>query len=50
MENRRTASLELIYFYLNRGDSGHAESQLIILSENLPEDPQLHSQVADLFL
>jgi Tfp pilus assembly protein PilF len=48
-ENRRTASLELIQFYLDRGDRGHAESQLIILSENLPEDPQLHSQVADLF-
>jgi tetratricopeptide (TPR) repeat protein len=48
-ENRRTASLELIHFYLGRGDMGHAESQLIILSENLPEDPKLHTQVADLF-
>jgi tetratricopeptide (TPR) repeat protein len=48
-ENRRIASLELIHFYFDRGDLGHAESQLIILSENLPEDPALHTQVADLF-
>jgi tetratricopeptide (TPR) repeat protein len=47
--NRRTASLELVNFYLSRGDSGHAESQLIILSDNLPEDSQLHTRVADLF-
>ena len=47
--NRRAASLDLIKFYLDRGDMGHAESQLIILSDNLPEDPQLHSQVADLY-
>ncbi|HXX15079.1 MAG TPA: tetratricopeptide repeat protein [Candidatus Eremiobacteraceae bacterium] len=46
--NRRTASLELINFYLARGDAGHAESQLIILSDNLPEDPQLHTRVGDL--
>jgi tetratricopeptide (TPR) repeat protein len=48
-ENRRIASMELIHFYLNRGDSGHAESQLIILSENLPQNPELHTRVADLF-
>jgi len=47
--NRLTASLEMINFYLERGDSGHAESQLIILSDNLPEDPQLHTRVADLY-
>lgn len=47
--NRLTASLEMIDFYLERGDSGHAESQLIILSDNLPEDPQLHTRVADLY-
>jgi Tfp pilus assembly protein PilF len=47
--SRRIASLELINFYLERGDSGHAESQLIILADNLPEDPQLHARVGDLF-
>jgi len=47
--NRLTASLEMINFYLERGDSGHAESQLIILSDNLPEDPQLHTRVGDLY-
>jgi Flp pilus assembly protein TadD len=47
--NRRAATLELINFYLKRGDSGHAESQLMILSDNLPEDPQLHNQVAGLY-
>ncbi len=47
--NRRAASLELINFYLDRGDTGHAESQLMILSDNLPEDPQLRTRVADLY-
>jgi Tfp pilus assembly protein PilF len=47
--NRRAASLELVDFYLARGDSGRAESQLIILSDNLPEDSQLHTRVAELF-
>jgi Tfp pilus assembly protein PilF len=47
--NRREATLELIHFYLDRGDTGRAESQLIILSDNLPEDPQLHTRMADLF-
>jgi Tfp pilus assembly protein PilF len=48
-ENRRAATLELVQFYLDRGDTGHAESQLIILADNLPEDAQLHTQVANLF-
>jgi tetratricopeptide (TPR) repeat protein len=48
--NRRAASLELINFYLERGDKGHAESQLMILSDNLPEDPQLHTRVGDLYV
>lgn len=47
--NRRAATLELINFYLERGDSGHAESQLMILSDNLPEDPRLHTRVAELY-
>jgi tetratricopeptide (TPR) repeat protein len=48
-ENRRAASLELIHYYLERGDTGHAESQLILLSGNLPEDPQLHTRVGNLY-
>jgi Flp pilus assembly protein TadD len=48
-DNRRDATLELINFYLERGDTGHAESQLMILSDNLPEDAQLHTQVAALY-
>jgi Flp pilus assembly protein TadD len=48
-ENRRSASLELIHYYLERGDIGHAESQLILLSGNLPEDPQLHTRVGNLY-
>ncbi len=47
--NRRAASLELINFYLDRGDTAHAESQLMILSDNVPEDPQLRTRVADLY-
>jgi tetratricopeptide (TPR) repeat protein len=47
--SRRAASLDLIDFYLKNGDFGHAESQLIILSDNLPEDPQLYNHVATLF-
>jgi tetratricopeptide (TPR) repeat protein len=47
--NRRAATFALIHFYLERGDNGHAESQLMILSDNLPEDPQLHAQVAELY-
>lgn len=50
VENRRAASLELIHFYLDRGDTGHAESQLILLSGNLPEDPEWHTRVAELYL
>jgi tetratricopeptide (TPR) repeat protein len=49
-DNRRAASLELIHFYLDRRDTGHAESQLIILSDNLPEDLQLRTRVADLYV
>jgi tetratricopeptide (TPR) repeat protein len=47
--SRRIASLELINFYLERGDFRHAESQLMILADNLPEDPQMHTRVGDLY-
>jgi Tfp pilus assembly protein PilF len=48
-DHRRESLFELVNFYLNRGDTGQAESQLIILSGNLPEDPVLHARVADLY-
>ena len=47
--NRRTALLERVSFYLDRGDTDHALSQLMILSDNLPEDPRLHLRVAELY-
>jgi len=47
--NRREALLELIHFYLDRGDTGHAESQLMILSDNLPHDATLHAEVGDMY-
>jgi len=47
--HRREALLQLINFYLQRGDTGQAESQLIVLSANLPEDVVLRTKVADLF-
>jgi tetratricopeptide (TPR) repeat protein len=48
-EHRRESLFELVRFYLQRKDFGQAESQLMILASNLPEDPVLRTQVADLF-
>jgi len=48
-DSRLTGSIELVNFYLNRGDTRHAESQLMILADNLPEDPQMHIRVGDLY-
>lgn len=48
-DHRRESLLELIDFYLQRKDTGQAESQLIVLSANLPEDPVLRAHVAGLF-
>lgn len=47
--SRRTASLDLVNFYLQHGDNRHAESQLMILADNLPEDPQMHTLVGNLY-
>src|SRR5271165_2286697 len=47
-ENRRDAAFELIDFYLQRHDFREAESQLLTLSGNLPDDPALQTRVADL--
>jgi tetratricopeptide (TPR) repeat protein len=48
-DHRRESLLELIRFYLQRKDAGQAESQLIVLSANLPEDVVLRTHVGDLF-
>ena len=48
-DRRHDALFELIHFYIERQDSAQAESHLIILAGNLPEDPVLHTRVADLF-
>lgn len=48
--NRREALFEMIDFYLRQNDIGSADSQLIVLTANLPEDPALHARVAGLFL
>jgi tetratricopeptide (TPR) repeat protein len=49
-DHRRQSLLELINFYLQRQDTGQAESQLIVLSANLPEDMVLRTHVGDLFM
>jgi tetratricopeptide (TPR) repeat protein len=48
-DHRRESLFELVNFYLQRGETAQAESQLIILSGNLPEDPVLHARVAELY-
>jgi tetratricopeptide (TPR) repeat protein len=48
-EHRRDALFGLINLYLEHGNTGNAESQLLILSANLPEEPALHCRVADLY-
>ena len=48
-DHRRDSLFELINLYLEQGDTGQAESQLLILSANLPQDPALHTRVADLY-
>jgi tetratricopeptide (TPR) repeat protein len=49
-ESRREAAFELVDFYLQRRDLRQAESQLITVSGNLPDDPALQIRVADLFM
>jgi tetratricopeptide (TPR) repeat protein len=49
-DHRRDAVFELIDFYLQRHDLRQAESQLLTLSANLPDDPALQTRVADLFM
>jgi tetratricopeptide (TPR) repeat protein len=47
---RRSARLELINFLLSRQMHGQAESELIALQSNLPQDPELIAKVGDLFM
>lgn len=47
---RRSARLELIHFLLARQLHGQAESELIALQNNLPNNPELTTQVGKLFL
>lgn len=47
---RRAGRLELIDFLLSHQVQGQAESELIALSSNLPDDPVLHAHTGDLFL
>lgn len=47
---RRSARLELINFLLARQLHGQAESELIALESNLPQDPELITEVGGLFM
>jgi len=47
--NRRDARIELIQFLLKEKATDRAESELIALASNLPADPALHLQTAQLF-
>jgi tetratricopeptide (TPR) repeat protein len=47
---RRAVRLELTNFLLSRGAHGQAESELIALVGNLPNDPDLMAHVGDLFM
>lgn len=49
-DKRRAARLELIDFLLARNSKGQAESELIALLGNLPDDSALHKHVGDLFM
>ncbi|HEY2384889.1 MAG TPA: tetratricopeptide repeat protein [Terriglobia bacterium] len=49
-ENRRAALFEMIDFYLRQNNYGAADSELTVLSANIPEDPNTHARVAGLFL
>jgi tetratricopeptide (TPR) repeat protein len=47
--NRREALFEMVDFYLAHNDLGSADSELMVLSSNLPPDSQLHANVAERF-
>lgn len=48
--NRREALFELIEFYLQHNDYSSADSELLVLSDNLPDDVNLRTRVGALFL
>lgn len=47
---RRAARVELIDFLLSHQLQGQAESELVALASNLPDDSALHANLGDLFL
>lgn len=47
---RRSARLELINFLLTRQMHGQAESELIALQSNLPQDPEFITKIGGLFM
>lgn len=48
--HRRTARLELIEFLLRQKETAQAQSELIALTVDMPDDASLHDQVGDLFM
>lgn len=48
-KQRRTVRLELIRYLLGANAKAQAQSELIALAANLPDDPSLHLRVAELF-
>ena len=46
---RRAVRLELIQFLLAHGQSGRAQSELLAMTADLPDEPAAHVQVARLF-
>jgi tetratricopeptide (TPR) repeat protein len=49
-ERRRSARLELIEFLLRQKATAQAQSEIIALTVNLPDDASLHDRVGDLFM
>jgi tetratricopeptide (TPR) repeat protein len=47
---QRAVRIELIKYLLNQNATNQAESELIALGRNLPEDPTLELEIADLFM
>lgn len=48
-QHRRQVRIELCKFLLGEGDRNGAESELIVLQEELPPDPALHTEIGRMF-
>jgi tetratricopeptide (TPR) repeat protein len=48
--HRRQVRIELCNFLLGEGDRNGAESELIVLEEELPPDPALHTEIGHMFV